>query len=66
VIRPNPPAARAPRYIRWYSSLLPSTERYIVIGDMAMRLRRVTPLRVYGLNRSGFGVDLSGSSRGRR
>ena len=43
---PNPPAARAPRYIRWKSSILPSTELYIVIGDIAMRLRTVTPLRV--------------------
>src|SRR5690348_15960696 len=27
----------------------------MVIGDMAMRLRSVTPLRVKGLNRSGIG-----------
>jgi hypothetical protein len=45
-ISPKPPAARAPRYMRWKSSIRPSTERYIVIGDIAMRLRRVTPLRV--------------------
>jgi hypothetical protein len=33
----------------------PSTDLYIVIGDIAMRLRSVTSLRVYGLNRSVMG-----------
>jgi len=35
---------------------LPSTERYIVIGDMVMRLRSVTPLSVNGENRWDMGV----------
>lgn len=39
---PKPPAARAPRYMVWKSSTSPSVDWYIVIGDMPMRLRKVT------------------------
>ena len=39
-------------------------ERYMVIGDIAMRLRSVTPFRVKGLNRSGIAArDLGRLSR---
>jgi hypothetical protein len=51
--RPKPPAARDPSNMTWKSSICPSMDRYIVIGDIAMRLRNVIPLSVYGLNRSG-------------
>jgi hypothetical protein len=44
--RPKPPAAREPMSMTWKSPMRPSTERYMVIGDMAMRLRSVMPLRV--------------------
>src|SRR5436309_627226 len=37
----------------WKSFICPSMDRYIVIGDIAMRLRSVIPLSVYGLNKSG-------------
>ncbi len=56
---PKPPAAREPISMTWKSPILPSVERYIVIGDMAMRLRKVTPLSVNGLNRSGTVIPLS-------
>ena len=39
----------------WKSEILPSTERYIVMGDMATRLRRVTSFRVKGEKRVGMG-----------
>ena len=42
----HPPAAREPISMTWKSSIRPSVERYMVIGDIAMRLRNVTPLRV--------------------
>ena len=48
---PKPPAARAPRYMTWKSFIFPSTERCIVIGDIAIRFRRVTPLREKGVKR---------------
>jgi hypothetical protein len=52
--RPKPPAAREPISMTWKSPMRPSTARYIVMGDMAMRLRSVTPLSVKGLKRSGM------------
>jgi hypothetical protein len=33
---------------------LPSVDRYIVMGDIAMRLRSVTPFSVYGVKRFGI------------
>src|SRR5918993_5898935 len=53
--RPKPPAARDPISMRWKSPIRPSTDRYMVIGDIAIRLRSVMPLRVKGLKRSGIG-----------
>ena len=44
--RPNPPAARDPISMTWKSFIRPSIARYMVIGDIAMRLRSVTPLSV--------------------
>lgn len=38
----------------WKSDILPSTERYIVMGDMTMRLRSVTSLSLKGAKRSGI------------
>jgi hypothetical protein len=37
----------------------PSVDRYIVIGDIAIRFRSVTPFRVKGLNRLGMSVLLT-------
>ena len=53
--KPKPRAARDPISMTWKSPIRPSTDRYMVIGDMAMRLRSVTPLSVKGLKRSGIG-----------
>jgi hypothetical protein len=38
--------AREPISMTWKSFILPSTDRYMVIGDIAMRLRSVTSLSV--------------------
>src|SRR5579875_2132661 len=53
--KPNPPAAREPSSMRWKSESRPSGDaRYIVIGDMTIRLRSVTPLSLKALNRSAM------------
>src|SRR3954451_14920756 len=52
--RLNPPAARDPINMTWKSLIRPSTDRYMVMGDIATRFRSVTSLSVYGLNRSGI------------
>src|SRR5690348_15705914 len=58
----KPPAAREPSSMMWKSLIMPSTDRYMVIGDMAMRLRRVTSFSVKGLNRSAMHYPQSRSA----
>jgi hypothetical protein len=59
---PTPPAARLPRWTRCQSLASPSSELYWHIGDMTMRLRRVTPRTASGLSRSSSGTSRSWSA----
>src|SRR5690349_22557861 len=61
--RLNPPAARDPINMTWKSLIRPSTDRYMVMGDIAMRFRSVTSLSVYGLNRLGIATLTSSKIR---
>jgi hypothetical protein len=57
-------AARTTRSIsasRITRSAFPSTGLYIVVGGMTVRFRRVTPVSVQGLNRSGIPASIVSS-----
>src|SRR5436305_5790912 len=52
-IRAAPPTARLPRWTRCQSLHMPSSALYWHMGDMTIRLRKVTPRRVSGVRRAG-------------
>jgi len=52
IIKAVPPTARLPRWTRCQSLAKPSWAEYSHIGDMAIRLRKVTSRIVNGLNKS--------------
>jgi hypothetical protein len=58
ITRATPRAARLPRWTRCQSSASPSRAMHWHMGDITIRLRRVTPRIVSGLRRS-----ISGTSR---
>src|SRR5436309_14236671 len=58
-IRAAPPTARLPRWTRCQSLHIPSSALYWHMGDMTIRLRRVTPRRVNGVRRVGEPVGRS-------
>ena len=55
----TPPAARLPKCTRCQSSASPSLAMYWHMGDIAIRLRSVTPRIVSGLSRSTSGTSRS-------
>src|SRR4051795_11580371 len=53
ITSPAPPIARAPRWTRWKSPGVPSTEQYMSIGETTTRLSSSSSRRRNGVNIGG-------------